>query len=85
MELWSQAAALGSSMAHFHLGTNYHREGDLTKAKFHYEAAAMAGNEMARFNLGCMDYELGNRERAVKNWMRVRVRVRVNDKRGFGK
>ena len=69
MELWKQAAELGSSQAHYHLGV-YHREGeDSKKAKFHYEAAAMAGNEMARFNLGCMDYELGNRERAVKNWM----------------
>jgi TPR repeat protein len=27
----------------------------MKKAKFHFEAAAMAGNEMARYNLGCME------------------------------
>jgi len=43
--------------------------GDMKKAKFHFEAAAMAGNEMARYNLGCMDFEEGKKERAVKHWM----------------
>ena len=28
----------------------------------------MAGHEAARFKLGMMDYELGNRELAVKHW-----------------
>ena len=35
MELWSQAAALGSSKAHFELGVVYKLGGDLKKAKFH--------------------------------------------------
>jgi len=52
MELWKQAAELGSSQAHYHLGVEYKLGGDLKKAKFHYEAAAMAGHEVARFNLG---------------------------------
>jgi hypothetical protein len=40
----------------------------LKKTKFHYEAAAMAGYEMARYNLGGMEREAGNMERAVKHW-----------------
>ena len=69
MELWKQAADLGSSKAHFHLGNEYREGGDSKKAKFHYEAAAMAGHEGARYNLGCMEYHSGgNVERAVKHW-----------------
>jgi TPR repeat protein len=44
------------------------REGILKKAKFHYEAAAMAGNEAARNSLGCIEFESGNIERAIKHW-----------------
>jgi len=67
LELWTRAAELGSSTAHFALGLYYRAGGDLTKAKFHYEAAAMAGNEGARNNLGNMEYRSGKRERAVKH------------------
>jgi TPR repeat protein len=38
-------------------------------ANFHYEAAAMAGHETARTNLGYMEYRSGNVERAVKHWI----------------
>jgi len=69
MELWTQAARLGSSKAHYQLGVLYYQTGDMKKAKFHYEAAAMAGNEMARCNLGCMELHSGDKERAVKHWM----------------
>jgi hypothetical protein len=56
-------------MAHFNLGVYYHRRGDRKKKKkFHYEAAAMAGNEVARYNLGGNDNESGDMERAVKHW-----------------
>jgi len=69
LELWKHAAALGSSKSHFHLGNMYREGGDMKKAKFHYEAAAMAGHEVARYNLGCMEYlSGGNVERAVKHW-----------------
>jgi TPR repeat protein len=68
MELWTQAAELGSSKAHYELGVCYLEGGDLKKAKFHYEAAAMAGNEDARCNLGTMEAHSGDRERAVKHW-----------------
>ena len=69
-ELWKQAAALGSSKAHYNLGSIYREGGDLKKAKIHYEAASMAGHEVARNNLGRIEYTfVGKEERAVKHWM----------------
>jgi TPR repeat protein len=68
LELWKQAAALGSSHAHFHLGNEYRQGGDSKKGKFHFEAAAMAGEEVARYNLGCMEDDAGSMERALKHW-----------------
>jgi TPR repeat protein len=68
MELWKQAAELGSSQAHYFLGSIYLEGGDMKKAKFHTEAAAMAGNEEARYNLGVTEARAGNLERAVKHW-----------------
>jgi TPR repeat protein len=50
------------------LGYIYDEGGDLKKAKFHYGAAAMAGHDDARFNLGLMEYNSGNVEQAVKHW-----------------
>jgi len=41
----------------------------LKKAKIHSEAAAMAGHDDARNNLGSMEAQSGNVERAVKHWM----------------
>jgi TPR repeat protein len=38
IELYTRAADLGSSQAHFLLGTIYDEDGDLKKAKIHYEA-----------------------------------------------
>jgi TPR repeat protein len=68
MELWKQAAELGSSQAHHFLGSIYHRGGDLKKAKFHFETAAMAGNEEARCNVAIIECVSGNNERAVKHF-----------------
>ena len=69
VELWTEAAKLGSSKAHFSLGVYYHEGGDMKKEKFHNEAAAMAGNEVARCNIGLMEAQSGNIERAVKHWI----------------
>jgi len=70
MELWKQAAELGSSGAHCKLGDVYYRqEGDMKKAKFHFGAVAMAGHEPARYNIGIMDHNSGNPKRALKHWM----------------
>jgi TPR repeat protein len=69
MELYARAAELGYSEAHYLLSDIYYKGGDLKKAKFHGEAAAMAGNEAARYNLGSLEANSGNMERAVKHWM----------------
>jgi TPR repeat protein len=39
----------------------------MKKAKFHFEAAAMAGHEVARYNLGIWEANSGNKEQAVKH------------------
>jgi TPR repeat protein len=67
-ELWIRAADLGCSQAHYRLGDVYFKGGDSKKAKFHLEAAAMAGHEVARCNLGGLEYNSGNIERAIKHW-----------------
>jgi TPR repeat protein len=48
IELYARAANLGHSKAHYNMACLYHEGGDLTKAKFHLEAAAMAGHEVSR-------------------------------------
>jgi len=73
MELWFQAAELGSNAAHCALGKSYYRgegvEMDMKKSKYHLEIAAMAGDEDARYNLGALEAEIGNINRAIKHWM----------------
>jgi TPR repeat protein len=68
IELYTRAADLGSSQAHFHLGNIYDEDGDLKKAKIHLEAAAMAGDNGARYNIGLKECNSGNMERAVNHW-----------------
>ena len=43
-------------------------EKDMKKGIHHSELAAMAGHEFARYNLGCIEYESRNMERAMKHW-----------------
>jgi TPR repeat protein len=64
IELWTQSAHLGCSKAHINLYHEYCDLGDMKKAKFHLEAAAMAGHEGARHNLGCtgLNLEIGNEQ-----------------------
>jgi TPR repeat protein len=68
MELFTRSADLCNTKAHYCLGKIYHEGGDLKKAKFYCEAAAMAGHEGARYNLGCMEVKSRNMEQAVKHW-----------------
>jgi TPR repeat protein len=68
MDLYARAAELGYSKAHNRLSSFYHKGGDMKKAKFHLEAAAMAGHEGARYNLGNLEAKSGNMERAIKHW-----------------
>ena len=65
MELYARAANLGWGKAHCYLGNAYYKGGNMKKAKFHLEAAAMAGNEVARYNLGGLEARSGNIERAI--------------------
>jgi hypothetical protein len=67
MELYARATDLSFNKAHSLLAEIYHEGGDLKKAKFHYEAAAMAGHEDARNYLGAMESKSGNIERAKKH------------------
>ena len=57
IELWTRAADLGCSKAHISLSDEYEYSdlGDMRKAKFHLEAAAMAGHEGARNDIGLLD------------------------------
>ena len=70
IDLWKEAAKFGSNEAHFYLGMIYDEDegGDLKKAKFHCEAAAMAGHEVARYKIGSLEAKSGNMERAMKHW-----------------
>jgi TPR repeat protein len=68
IELYTKAAGLGSSKAHYNLGVLYYEGGDLKKAKFHHEAAAMAGHEVARNWLGVFEGKSGNLERAIQHF-----------------
>ena len=68
IELFTKSAELGCSKAHCNLGNIYYDGGNMKKAKFHFEATAMAGHEMARYNLGVMECNSGNMEQAIKHW-----------------
>jgi len=68
IELFTKSAELGCSKAHGSLSDIYRKGGYLKKAKFHFEAAAMAGNEEARCNLALLDANSGNMEQAIKHW-----------------
>jgi TPR repeat protein len=68
MQLYARAADLGLSKAHLNMGNKHFEGGDIKKAKFHFEAAAMAGHHEARYNLGLMDVECHKIDRAVKHW-----------------
>ena len=59
----------GSSQVHSALGSIYREGGDSKKTKFHYDVAAMAGDEVARCNLGSMEVNSGNIERAIKHFI----------------
>ncbi len=70
-EYWTKAAELGDVEAHYQLSTIYCKgegvEKDVEKKVYHYEKAAMGGDPKARHNLGCLEEENGNMERAVKH------------------
>ena len=55
-------STLGQQILVLGLAGVYYDGGNMKKANFHYEVAAMAGHEEARFNLGIMDAKSGKME-----------------------
>jgi len=75
IELWLQAAELGSSSACATIGDMYangdgqHLERNIVRAKYYLERGSLFGDVRARFALGTLEMNAGNRHRAAKHWM----------------
>ena len=73
IELWSEAAELGSLDAQNNLGTVYYTgdgvEEDKPRGVHHWKQAAIQGHAMSRHNLGYAECESGNHELATQHWM----------------
>ena len=73
VELWTEAAELGSIAALFELGYSYcHGRGvevDMEKGIHFYEEAATQGQVESRYNLGCYEGKKGRHDRAVKHFL----------------
>ncbi|EJK47708.1 hypothetical protein THAOC_33552 [Thalassiosira oceanica] len=73
IELWIEAAELGSVDAHYKLGdTYYHGDGaqqDKPRGVHHWQEAAMKGDVWSRSCLGLAEYNQGNCKLAVQHWM----------------
>ena len=72
-EYYKKAAALGDAEAHYHLA-NMYRDGEGVekneeKYVHHLKEAAIAGHPDARYNLGCEEWRVGNKERALKHFI----------------
>ena len=80
LELLHRAGELGYVASYNNIGYAYNNgEGvdvDKKKARHYYELAAIGGDSIARYNLGEMDEEAGNMERALKHYM---IAVRDGD------
>ena len=72
-ELYLKAGELGCAGAYFNLGNSYDNgrgvEIDEKKAEHYYELAAMNGSVHARHNLGCMEFQAGNHQRAYQHFL----------------
>jgi len=73
LELFRRAAKLGDTEAYLNIGCAHHAgqgiEVDTKQAHHYYELSAMMGNERARHNLGCIEMDAGNIDRAQKHYM----------------
>ena len=84
-ELYLKAGELGCAMGYYNLGTQYFNgrgvEVDKKKARHYYELAAMNGRAVhARNNLGCMEGQAGNYDRAFKHYI---IAARAGSKRSL--
>ncbi|EJK70771.1 hypothetical protein THAOC_07843 [Thalassiosira oceanica] len=73
VELWTEAAELGSAGAYYALGVAYRNglgvEKDVAREVSFHEKAAMLGHVQARYNLGCHENDLGNFGRGVRHFL----------------
>ncbi|EJK53954.1 hypothetical protein THAOC_26507 [Thalassiosira oceanica] len=73
IELWAEAAELGSLDAHFQLGAMYYTGNSVAKDKprciRHLQQAAVRGHVESRYILGVVEYKNGNYQLAVQHWM----------------
>ncbi|EJK50833.1 hypothetical protein THAOC_30063 [Thalassiosira oceanica] len=73
IELWTEAAELGSLHAHYQLGFVYYNgigvEEDKPRGIHHWQQAAMNGDVDSRHNLGAVEYINGNHLLAVQHCM----------------
>ena len=73
LELWNRAGELGSAKSYHNLGNAYYYgegvERDAKKAKHYWELAAIGGNVSSRYNLGIIEEDAGNMNRALKHHM----------------
>ena len=73
LELWHRAGELGHTEAYYNIGNAYFNgEGvgrDEKKAMHYYELAAIGGGVYARHNLGILEKNAGNMDRALKHFM----------------
>ena len=67
MERFLRAGELGFAPAYFNIAIAYCNGEE--KAKHFYELAAVGGVVVARHNLGTLEHDAGNINRAVKHWM----------------
>ena len=73
VELWREAAALGSVGSLYNLGISYRNgkgiQEDKTKGLQFYNKAAMKGHVLSRYNLGGLEGQKGNYDRAVRHFL----------------
>ncbi|EJK45543.1 hypothetical protein THAOC_35839, partial [Thalassiosira oceanica] len=73
IELWTEAAELGSVNAHYELGLTYYygdgAEEEKSRGIHHWQQAAMKGHIHSRHNLGVDEYNNGHYEVAVQHYM----------------
>ena len=80
IELWTDAAVLGSMHAHFELGLAYNNgivvQQDKARAVEHWQHAAMKGHVKSRHGLGVVEANKGNYNLAMKHLL-------ISSKMGF--
>ena len=73
VKLWLRAGEFGHTTSYCNVGYAYGNgrgvEKDKKKAKHYYELAAMGGSVTARHNLGAIEGNAGNMNRAMKHFM----------------